>query len=55
MELAVEQYRVENEPYYLPVAQEVELLKPLMPELCRYHGKSSGISGFKKLDFLRDW
>jgi nitric oxide reductase NorQ protein len=27
MELAVEKYKVENEPYYLPVAQEVELFE----------------------------
>ena len=27
MELAVEEYKVENEPYYLPVAQEVELFE----------------------------
>ena len=27
MELAVEKYRVENEPYYLPVGQEVELFE----------------------------
>ena len=27
MELAVEKYKVENEPYYLPVGQEVELFE----------------------------
>ncbi|MGI9035137.1 MAG: CbbQ/NirQ/NorQ/GpvN family protein [Pyrinomonadaceae bacterium] len=27
MELAVEKYKVENEPYYLPIAQEVELFE----------------------------
>ncbi len=27
MELAVEEYKVENEPYYLPVAREVELFE----------------------------
>lgn len=27
MELAVEKYRVENEPYYLPIRQEVELFE----------------------------
>jgi nitric oxide reductase NorQ protein len=27
MELAVEKYKVENEPYYLPVAQEIELFE----------------------------
>ncbi|MEP7039169.1 MAG: AAA family ATPase, partial [Acidobacteriota bacterium] len=27
MELAVEKYRVENEPYYLPVGQEVGLFE----------------------------
>ena len=27
MELAVEKYKVENEPYYLPIKQEVELFE----------------------------
>ncbi|NJM53616.1 MAG: AAA family ATPase, partial [Blastocatellia bacterium] len=27
MELAVEKYKVANEPYYLPVAQEIELFE----------------------------
>ncbi len=27
MELAVEKYKVENEPYYLPVNQEIELFE----------------------------
>jgi len=27
MELAVEKYKVENEPYYLPIRQEVELFE----------------------------
>ena len=27
MELAVEKYKVEIEPYYLPVAQEIELFE----------------------------
>ena len=27
MELAVEKYKVENEPYYLPIHQEVELFE----------------------------
>ena len=27
MEIAVEKYKVENEPYYLPIRQEVELFE----------------------------